>query len=77
MMLVVKNPPANTEDVRDKGSIPESGRSPRGGHGTLVFLPGESHEQWSLPYPLAGSFQMPCWEDIIAGKGRSKKTCSN
>ena len=26
--LVVKNPPANAEDVRDTGSIPESGRSP-------------------------------------------------
>ena len=32
-MLVVKNPPANAEDVRDSGSIPGSGRSPGGGHG--------------------------------------------
>ena len=31
--LVVKNPPANTGDVRDEGSIPWSGRSPGGGHG--------------------------------------------
>ena len=31
--LVVKNPPANTEDIREAGSIPESGRSPGGGHG--------------------------------------------
>ena len=31
--LVVKNLPANTGDVRDAGSIPESGRSPGGGHG--------------------------------------------
>ena len=31
--LVVKNPPANAGDIRDKGSIPGSGRSPRGGHG--------------------------------------------
>ena len=31
-MLVVKNPPANTGDVRDVGSIPGWGRSPRGGH---------------------------------------------
>ena len=29
--LVVKNPPANAGDIRDMGSIPESGRSPRGG----------------------------------------------
>ena len=26
MALVVKNPPANAEDFRDKGSIPGSGR---------------------------------------------------
>ena len=30
---VVKNPPANAGDKRDAGSIPESGRSPGGGHG--------------------------------------------
>ena len=31
---VVKNPPANAEDVRDMGSIPGLGRSPREGNGT-------------------------------------------
>ena len=31
--LVIKNLTANAEDVRDMGSIPGSGRSPRGGHG--------------------------------------------
>ena len=30
---MVKNPPANTGDVRDTGSIPGWGRSPGGGHG--------------------------------------------
>ena len=30
---MVKNPPANAGDIRDMGSIPESGRSPGGGHG--------------------------------------------
>ena len=30
---VVKNPPANSEDIRDTGSIPRFGRSPGGGHG--------------------------------------------
>ena len=29
----VKNPPANAEDARDTGSIPESGRSPGEGNG--------------------------------------------
>ena len=33
VVLVVKNPPASAGDVRDVGSIPESGRSPGGGHG--------------------------------------------
>ena len=31
--LVVKNLPANAGDIRDVGSIPGSGRSPRGGNG--------------------------------------------
>ena len=34
MVLVVKNLPANAGDVRDTGSIPQSGRSPGGGHGS-------------------------------------------
>ena len=29
---MVKNPPANAEDVRDTGSIPGLGRSPGGGN---------------------------------------------
>ena len=29
---MIKNLPANAGDVRDGGSIPESGRSPGGGH---------------------------------------------
>ena len=33
VVLVVKNPPANAGDIRDMGSIPESGRCPEGGHG--------------------------------------------
>ena len=49
MVLVVKDSPASTGDVRDMGSIPGSGRSPGGGHGNpLVFLPGESYGQKSL-----------------------------
>ena len=33
VMLVVKNPPANAGDSGDLGSMPGSGRPPRGGHG--------------------------------------------
>ena len=47
---MVKNLPANAGDVKDTGSVPGSGRSPGGGHGSSapVFLPGESHGQRSL-----------------------------
>ena len=33
---MVKNPPANAGNVRDKGLIPGSGRSPGGGHGSAL-----------------------------------------
>ena len=33
MALVVKNPSANSGDIRDVGSIPGSGRFPGTGHG--------------------------------------------
>ena len=32
MVLAVKNPPANSGDIRDASLIPGSGRSPGGGH---------------------------------------------
>ena len=32
-MLVVKNPPVNAGDIRDKGSVPGLGRYPGGGDG--------------------------------------------
>ena len=35
-VTVVKNPPANTGDTRDMGSIPGLGRSPGGGHGNSL-----------------------------------------
>ena len=36
MALLVKNLPANAEDMRDAGSIPGLGRSTGGGHGNLL-----------------------------------------
>ena len=39
MVLVVKNLAANGEDLRDVGLIPESGRSPGGGHGNPLQYP--------------------------------------
>ena len=49
LALGVKNPPANSEDIRDMGSIPGSGTPwSRAWQPTPVFLPGESHGQKSL-----------------------------
>ena len=47
---MIKNLPANAEDIRDAGLIPGLGRSPGEGHGTLLqcFLPGESNGLRSL-----------------------------
>ena len=43
MAQVVKNPPAKAGDA---GLIPRLEKSPGGGNGTPVFLPGESHGAW-------------------------------
>ena len=44
VVLVVKNPPANSGDIRDSGLIPVLGRSPGGGHGSPL--------QYSLANPM-------------------------
>ena len=54
MTLVVKNPPAKTGDIRDAGSIPESGRSPGGGHGNPL--------QWSC---LENPMDRGAWQAIV------------
>ena len=36
---MVENPPANTGDIKDKGSIPRLGRSPGEGHGNPLQYP--------------------------------------
>ena len=50
MVLVVKNPPANAEDLRDAGLIPGWGRSPGGAHGNPLqcFCLENPHGQRSL-----------------------------
>ena len=37
MTLVIKNPPANAEDIRDMSLIPRLGRSPGGGNGSPLW----------------------------------------
>ena len=40
VVLVVKNPLANAGDIRDAGSVPGAGRSPREGHGNTLQYSG-------------------------------------
>ena len=57
LALVVKNPPANSGDIRDARLIPELARSPGGGHGnSLQYSCLENpHKQSSLVgYNLQG-----------------------
>ena len=55
MALVVKNLCASAGDIRDSGSIPWRRKQ----QPTPVFLPGESHGQWSL----AG--YSPCYHEEL------------
>ena len=58
---VVKNPPANAEDVRDMGSIPGLGRSPREGNGTPL--------QYSC---LKNSTDRGVWQTTVHGVTKSQ-----
>ena len=58
--LAVKNPPAKAGDVRDAGSIPESGRFPGGGHGnplqySYLRNPMDRGALWSTVYRVMKS----------------------
>ena len=57
---VVKNPAANTGDVRDAGLIPGLGRSPGGGHGnplqySCVENLMDRGDQWATVHRVAKS----------------------
>ena len=45
MVLAMKNPPANTADMRDMSLIPGSGRSPERGHGNHYSI-----LSWRIPW---------------------------
>ena len=64
--LVVKNLPANAEDVRDVGSIPESGRFPTEGHDNpLQYSCLENHMDrgawWAVVHRIAQSWTWLQW----------------
>ena len=58
---VIKNPPANSGDVRDSGSIPGSGRSPGGGNGNPL--------QYSC---LQNSMDRGAWRATVPGVTQSQ-----
>ena len=50
VVLMVKNLPASTGDIREVGSVPGSGRSSGGGHGNPLCLenPTDSGAWWAV-----------------------------
>ena len=57
---MVKNPRANSGDIRDVGSIPGLGRSPEGGHGNLLQYPClenpmDREEWWAIVHEVMKS----------------------
>ena len=64
MVLVVKNSPPSTGDVRDMGSIPGSGRSPGEGHGNpLQYSCPENLKDrgawWATVHGVTKSWTLP------------------
>ena len=58
--LVVKNPPANTGDDKNRGSIPGLGRSPGGGYGnplqySCLENPRDGGAWWAAVYGVTQS----------------------
>ena len=54
VVLLVKNPPAKAEDIRDTRSVPGSGRSPGGGNGNPL--------QYSC---LENPVDREAWQDTV------------
>ena len=63
---MVKNPSANAGDIRDPGSIPESGRSLGGGHGNPL--------QYSC---LENPMDRGVWWATVHGVAKSQTGLSN
>ena len=66
LALVVKNLPASAGDIRDAGSIPGSGRSPREGNGNPL--------QCSC---LENSMDRGAWQATVHGVTKSRTRLSN
>ena len=62
MVLLVKNPPTNAGDIRDRGSVHGSERSPGGEHGNPL--------QYSY---LENPMDRGAWQATVHGVTRSDK----
>ena len=66
VLLVIKNLPANAGDLRDKGSLSGSGRSPGGGHGnplqySCLENPMDRGAWWAVVHKVRKSGTWPKW----------------
>ena len=84
MALLVKNPPANTGDIRDTGLIPKLGRSPGGGHGKpLQYSCLENlmdRGAWQAPHVSMGSQRLSDLAHIsgdMGGGSNGKESACN
>ena len=72
MALLVKNPPANTEYLKDMDSSPGSGRAPGGGHGSP-----SSVLAWSISWTEEpGGLQFTGLQRVRADKTEDAHTLS-
>ena len=74
MVLVAKNPPLSSGDLKYLGSIPELGRSPGGGHGNPLQYSCLENPMDRKAWPAQVHRVSKSW----TGKRRlNKHTCSN
>ena len=75
--LVVKNSPANAGDTRDKGSIPDSGRSPGGGHDNPLQYSclGNSMDKGAWHATVHGATKSQAWLNVCTCTHTYKHTC--
>ena len=78
---MVKNPPANAGDIRDTGSILESGRSPGVGHGnplkySCLENPMDRGTWWATVHRIAKSQTWQKWLNRQAGRQGQRATAA-
>ena len=69
VVLVVKNPPAKAEDIRDAGSIPDLGRSPDGGDETSnLITPSKPNYLPNTPFLIPSHWELWIQHEIEQDK---------